>query len=243
MIPPPPARTAAPVREAGAGPASTPWPPAPAGTAMDKQTRANTQGRHTDGARRQQASTNRSGMGAKPSMARATPRTPALLPAQGRQRDRPRQGDPPPHWPPRPHSRGEQRTGRPPPAPHPPALERPRRADPPHREHTAPSHVGGKRNQAPPPPPPPPKQTKRGTGPGQDTPRGTDRVERRYQRPAPGPREVRAPHQPGEGGGARTPQERERTHTKRKRGENQKGNRTEPAERTDRMEWLTSERG
>ena len=84
MIPPPPGRTAAPGREAGAGPASTPQPPAAAGTAMDKRTRASAQGRHTDRARGQQAGTNRSGMGATPSMARATPRTPALLPAQGR---------------------------------------------------------------------------------------------------------------------------------------------------------------
>ena len=63
-----------------------------------------------------------------------------------------------------------------------------------------------------------------------------------YQRPAQGPREVRAPHQPREGGEARTPSERERTHTQRTHGENLKGNRTEPAERTDRMEWRTSER-
>ena len=43
-------------------------------------------------------------------------------------------------------------------------------------------------------------------------------------------------------GGERTPQERERTHTKRTRGDYRKGNRTERAERTDRMEWRTSER-
>ena len=92
-------------------------------------------------------------------------------------------------------------------------------------------------------PPPTPKHTKRGWGPGQDTRRGTDRVERPYQRPAPGPLEVRAQHQPGEGEGTRTPRERERTHTQRTRGENQKGNRTKPAERSDRMEWRTSERG
>ena len=46
-----------------------------------------------------------------------------------------------------------------------------------------------------------------------------------------------------EGAGARTPRERERTHTQRTREEDQKGNRTEPVERTDRMEWRTSERG
>ena len=44
-------------------------------------------------------------------------------------------------------------------------------------------------------------------------------------------------------GGERTPRERERTHTKRTRGDHRKGNRTERAERTDRMEWRTSERG
>ena len=44
-------------------------------------------------------------------------------------------------------------------------------------------------------------------------------------------------------GGERTPRERERTHTKRTRGDYRKGNRTERAERTDRMELRTSERG
>ena len=44
-------------------------------------------------------------------------------------------------------------------------------------------------------------------------------------------------------GGERTPRERERTHTKRTRGDYRKGNRTERAERTDRMEWRTSARG
>ena len=106
VIPPPPGTTAAPGRKAGAGPPPTPQPPAPAGTTMDQRTRANTPGRHTGRAQRQQASTNRSGIGATPSMARATSRTPALLPAQGRQRDGPRQGDPQPHWPPRPHRPG-----------------------------------------------------------------------------------------------------------------------------------------
>ena len=64
---------------------------------MGNQTRASAQGRHTDRAQRQQVNTNRSSMGATPSMARATPRTGALLPSQGRQRDGLRQGDPPPH--------------------------------------------------------------------------------------------------------------------------------------------------
>ena len=46
-----------------------------------------------------------------------------------------------------------------------------------------------------------------------------------------------------QGGGERTPRGRERTHTQRARGDYQKGNRTEHAERTDRVEWCTSERG
>ena len=62
-------------------------------------------------------------------------------------------------------------------------------------------------------------------------------MEQPYQRPAPGPREVRAPHQPREegGGGGRTPRERERTHTQRTCEEKQNGNQTEPTERTDCM--------
>ena len=46
-----------------------------------------------------------------------------------------------------------------------------------------------------------------------------------------------------QGGGERTPRERERTHTEWARGDDQQGNRTERAERTDRVEWRTSERG
>ena len=67
-------------------------------------------------------------------------------------------------------------------------------------------------------------------------------MERPYQRPVLGPREVRKPHHLG-GGRERTPRERERTHTHRARGDYQKGNRTELAERTDRVEWRTSEPG
>ena len=46
-------------------------------------------------------------------------------------------------------------------------------------------------------------------------------MERPYQRPMPGPREVRTPEP--RGGGERTPRERERTHTQRARGDYQKG--------------------
>ena len=125
-----------------------------------------------------------------------------------------------------------------PPPPAPPAPERPGRAGPPIRGHTTPSQARGERDRAG-----PPKQATQRTGPGQDTRRGTDRVERPYRRPAPEPREVRAPHRPGEGGAARTPRERERMRVQRTRGEYQKGNRTEAAERTDRLKWRTSERG
>ena len=44
---------------------------------------------------------------------------------------------------------------------------------------------------------PPPKHARRSKGLGQDTRRGTDHVERPYQRPVPGPRELRTPHHPG----------------------------------------------
>ena len=103
---------------------------------------------------------------------------------------------------------------------------------------TTQSQVGGNRDRTA----PPPKHDRRSKGPGQDTRRGTDHVERPYQRPVPGPREVRTPHGPG-GVGGRTPRERERTHTKGTRGDCQKGNRTERAERTDVVEWRTSGRG
>ena len=50
---------------------------------------------------------------------------------------------------------------------------------------------------------PPPKHARRSKGPGQDTRRGTDHVERPYGSPVSGPREVRMPHHPGGGGGRR----------------------------------------
>ena len=86
-----------PERGAGARPAPPPQPPAPTGTAGNKRARANAPGRRTDRARRSRASTNRSGMGTTPPMTRMMPVTPALLPAQKRQRDGTRQSDPPPY--------------------------------------------------------------------------------------------------------------------------------------------------
>ena len=66
-------------------------------------------------------------------------------------------------------------------------------------------------------------------------------MERPYQRPVPGPREVRTPHHPG-GGGADAAGARAHTHAKGTR-DYQKGNRTELAERTDCVEWRARERG
>ena len=67
----------------------------------------------------------------------------------------------------------------------------------PHRA-CRPSQVGGNRDRTA-----PPKHARRSKGPGQDTRRGRDHVERPYQRPVPGPREVRTPHHPGGGRGRR----------------------------------------
>ena len=67
-------------------------------------------------------------------------------------------------------------------------------------------------------------------------------LKRPYRRPAPVPRAVRAPYRPGGGGLARTPREHVRTHIQRTRGADPKGNQTELAERTDRMEWRTGTR-
>ena len=77
---------------------------------------------------------------------------------------------------------------------------------------TTPSQVGGNRTR-----PPSPKHARQSKGPGQDTRRGTDNVERPYQRPVPGPREVRTPHHLG-GGGADAAGARAHTHAKGMRG-------------------------
>ena len=102
---------------------------------------------------------------------------------------------------------------------------------------TTPSRVGGNRDMTA---PPQARQTEQGTGAGHaegQGPRGT-------ALPAPSAGTTRGPHaKPPRRGGERTPRERERTHTKGTRGDYQKGNRTERAERTDRVEWRTSERG
>ena len=64
---------------------------------------------------------------------------------------------------------------------------------------------------------PPSKHARRSKGRGQDTRRGTDHVERPYQRLVPGQREVRTPHHQG-GGGVDAAGARAHTHAKSKRG-------------------------
>ena len=126
-------------------------------------------------------------------------------------------------------------SGRPPPPrgrpPTTPASRSPHRA-------CRPSQVGGNRDRTA---PPQASQTEQGTGAGHAEGHGP----RAAALPAPSAGTARGAHAtpPGGGGGGRTPRERERTHTHRARGDYQKGNRTELAERTDRVEWLTSERG
>ena len=61
--------------------------------------------------------------------------------------------------------------------------------------------------------PPPQELNRRSTGPGQETRRGTIRLERTYRRPAPDLRVMCTPHRPVGGGLVRTPREHERTHT------------------------------
>ena len=74
------------------------------------------------------------------------------------------------------------------------------------------SQVGGNQDQTA-----PPKHATQSKGPGQDTRRGTDHVERPYQRPVQGPREVRMPHHP-ERGGADAAGARAHTHERGTRG-------------------------
>ena len=182
----------------------------------------------------------------------ATQWKPTLLPVQGGQRNgratSPRavwRGSPPPtpRAPPHsPHNRwalpdpeGEMRSE---PPPHTPPG---RQTAPDTQAHLcAGKRPGTRQGDAGPGHPPTDTLDGRSTGPGQETRRGTNHLERPYRRPARVPREVRAFGQ--QGGRARTPRVRDRTHTQRARGANLKGNWTEPAERKDRLEWRTSKR-
>ena len=124
---------------------------------------------------------------------------------------------------------------------HPPPQPAPRHTkatDPPHGGRTAPSQVGGNRDWTAPPASTPDGARDRSTT------RGGARTTWNSPTSAQCWDRARcARHTPQGGGGGRTPRERERTHTQRARGDYQKGNRTELAERTDRVEWRTSERG
>ena len=124
-------------------------------------------------------------------------------------------------------------------APHTSGMQPPPRGRPPTTPAARSPHRACR--EEPGPDRPPPEHARRSKGQGQDTRRGTNHVERSYQRPVSGPHEVRTPHHPG--GGGRMPGEREGTHTQRARRDYQKGNLTELAERTDRVEWRTSEPG
>ena len=95
---------------------------------------------------------------------------------------------------------------------------------------TTPSQVGGNRDRTP----PPPKHAIRSKGPGQDTRRGTDHVERPYQRPVPGPREMRTPHHPAGGGSGH--RESASAHT-RKGHAGTTGRATGPSARNAQTAW------
>ena len=81
---------------------------------------------------------------------------------------------------------------------------------------------------------PPPKHARRSTGPGQDTRRGTDHVERPYQRPVPGPRGMRAPHHRAGGGSGH--RESASAHT-RKGHAGTTGRATGPSARNAQTTW------
>ena len=134
----------------------------------------------------------------------------------------------------RPHARTDRTRDMRDAEPWPPAPEhgRPGAAAP-----TTPSQLGGNQDRTA---PPQTRQTEHGTGAGHAEGQGPCGT----ALPAPSAgttRDARAT--PPSLGGERTPRERERTHKKRTHGDNRKGNGTERAERTDRMEWRTSERG
>ena len=151
--------------------------------------------------------------GATPPMDRTTPVTPALLSAQGRQRDGTGQSDPPPYRPPPAAQTGGTAHGPPPPPARPAAHERqgpaPRGAHSPKPGRgTAPDHPHGTQL--------PQGAQVKGTvfAPHTHTPA---RTARGYQRPVPGPREVRTPHHPG-GWEADAAGARAHTHAKSTRG-------------------------
>ena len=212
VVPPPPGRTAAPGREAGAGPAATPLPPTQTGTTTGIRTCANTRTAPENSKRAQTGTV----WGPRPPWPERRPEHPlCCLPREGRGTDRGK-ATPSPTGPPAAQTGGMAH--RPPPTPpHPPARERPRRARPTPRGGHSPQPGRGEMGPGCPTTKKNTNQTEHGLG--QEARRGTDRVERPYQCPAPGPREVRAPHRPGKGeGSADAAGARAHTHTKDMRG-------------------------
>ena len=134
-------------------------------------------------------------------------------------------------------TRGTAHGPPPPPPPPKPAPRHTNATDPPHGGRTAPSQVGGNRDQTAPPQSTPGGARDRGRtrGGARTTGNGPTSAQCRDR--------VRCARHTTQGGGGQTPRERERTHTQRARGDYRKGNWTELAERTDRVEWRTSERG
>ena len=102
---------------------------------------------------------------------------------------------------------------------------------------TTPRQVGGNRDRTAPPPSTPDGARDRGRtrGGARTTWNGPTSAQCRDH--------ARCARHTTQGGGEQTPRERERTHTKGTHGDYRKGNWTERAERTDRVEWRTSERG
>ena len=162
--------------------------------------------RHTDA--------NRSSMETAPSRAHATQRRPALVPLQGKQRDRratslrvarlaaPHRGRPC-HEPEHCHAPRGGLRGRPPPAQQPSPLLPPLTpVRTPDRPGPTPEEAGGPEPGSGTQGPgqlPPPTLNRRNTGPGQETRRSMNRMERPLRRLAQIPRAVRAPHGQGRG--------------------------------------------
>ena len=199
---------------------------------MDKQIRASTQGRHTDRALGQQASTNRSGM--EPTLyGQSDAKDTRFVACPGKAEGLTEARRPPAQLAPPGCTVGGNgvQAARSPPTPtqrwnapdaqtHPAGSAQPQ------------ARKGGNGTGLP---PPQAGQTEHGTEAGHaegDGPRETALL-------APSSRDwarcARHTNQ-GRGGGADAVRARAHTHTQRTRGEYQKGNRTEPAERTDRME-------
>ena len=90
--------------------------------------------------------------------------------------------------------------------------------------------------------PPPQTNDKQSRGPKREPRRGTNCLERPYQRPARSLANC-ARRKAGQGAETRTMQERKHTTTERTRGAHQKVNCTDLVDRADHLEWRTSRQG